>query len=448
MTHKRPFVFDGFELASDRKSLHFFYGLSYQDVSYRFREIIELPEAVPATVTPSLLTAIMQNLHLVLGLSYWKLTASPDIVINHYSLTPGQAEFWNAVYTKGLGEFFYRNNIDFRGLVKFPSDANATVSTARVQTEDKQFVGIGGGKDSLLAVRLLAKENMPYTGIVFETGHSYPVIDDALQELNTRVVRIKRTIDPGLYELNSKGVYNGHIPISAVYAFLGFAAACFYGYRYMIVSNERSANIGNVTYLGADINHQWSKSEEFERLFSSYVREYITPDVTYFSLLRPLNELQIVKLFIHETDLLPHFSSCNRNFTVQGTAPDRKWCGSCPKCAFVFSLLAAFLPKEKAVAIMGKNLFDEAALLPLYRQLLGVADFKPFECVGIPDEVIAAFFMASDRHSYDGSPAMELFTREVLPQIKDRNAVMERVLSVGDRSGLPDKFRHLIPTTI
>jgi alkanesulfonate monooxygenase SsuD/methylene tetrahydromethanopterin reductase-like flavin-dependent oxidoreductase (luciferase family) len=54
---------------------------------------------------------------------------------------------------------------------------------------------------------------------------------------------------------------------------------------------------------------------------------------------------------------------------------------------FVFICLAAFLEKSEVIDIFGKNLFEEKNLLPLFEELIGVRNFKPFECVGTPEEV-------------------------------------------------------------
>ena len=63
----------------------------------------------------------------------------------------------------------------------------------------------------------------------------------------------------------------------------------------VIASNEASASHGNATWHGIDVNHQWSKSLEFERLFGKWLDRDRNGGPEYFSLLRPLSELRIVK---------------------------------------------------------------------------------------------------------------------------------------------------------
>ena len=144
-----------------------------------------------------------------------------------------------------------------------------------------------------------------------------------------------------------------------------------------------------VEYLGEMVNHQWSKSEEFEKLFNDYVKRFITPDISYSSPLRQMTELQAVEEFVKYPKYFKVFSSCNKNYKINSSASLKasRWCRECPKCLFVFISLAAFLPKKEVLAIFGKNLLEEKSLLPLFEELIGIRNFKPFECVGTPEEV-------------------------------------------------------------
>lgn len=378
-------------------------------------------------------------LHLALGMSYWKAYCPQEIVVNSGTLTRKQADFWNTLYTKGLGEFFYVNKIDFRGLVNFPFDENAAVTAEAIATSGA-LVPIGGGKDSLVSIEMLEKAGEQYS--TFTLGE-YDVIEKQRTHIDAPHLTIQRSIDPKLFELNTTGAYNGHIPISSIYAFTAIFQAIQSGKRYVILSNERSANIGNVEYLGAHINHQWSKSVEFEKMVNAYVKEYITPDIEYFSLLRPLYEIAIAREFAQHQEWLPRFTSCNRNFAIQKeSAPQGLWCGECAKCAFVFAILAPFVPREKLVGAFGKNLFADEMLLPLYKQLYGVEDIKPFDCVGTPEEVTVAFAIAHEKGEYKNDAIMQFFVQEILPTA-DVEVLKTEVFSVSDDHCIPKPFHSL-----
>ncbi|MEI8009425.1 MAG: hypothetical protein WCI00_09010 [bacterium] len=61
------------------------------------------------------------------------------------------------------------------------------------------------------------------------------------------------------------------MPISGVIAFVLVTAAYLYDYKYIVMSNEKSANEGNTILDGSEINHQRSKSYQFESDFNLYV---------------------------------------------------------------------------------------------------------------------------------------------------------------------------------
>ncbi|MBI4945360.1 MAG: hypothetical protein HY840_03045, partial [Bacteroidetes bacterium] len=215
---------------------------------------------------------------------------------------------------------------------------------------------------------------------------------------------------------------------------------------------------------GLEINHQWSKSEEFEMFFRAYVNDFITPDVTYFSLLRPLTELKIVELFSKYHQYFPHFSSCNKNFTVfkrslgspyrvnarddkksfGKTGGGARWCGKCAKCAFMFLMLSTFLSKEEVTGIFGQNLFADITLIPLYQQLLGIKDIKPFDCVGTFEEVAIAFYLVHEKREFNDEPVVKMFERLVLPGMKDISKLKKHIFQVGDIYTIPDEFKTIL----
>lgn len=425
-----------------------------------FSESLTFPFPAEAwdRIDPFTLEAALQALHLVLGLSYWKAHCAPEMVLEGFALTPAQADFWNAVYTSGMGEFYFKNQIDFRGLVRFPSsprrpDSGQEISplgrsaslVEMAEEVGKCLVPLGGGKDSLVTVEMLRGLGVDFD--LFTLGTSL-IQQRTAEAVGKNPLVVQRALDRRLLELNKTGeVYNGHVPITSVYVFTGVLSALLGGYRYVVFSNERSASEGNLEYLGQAINHQWSKSAEAEELFASYVRSSITPDVTPFSLLRPLSEYAIVERFSHHPKYFPVFSSCNRNFVVVSAQPQAErgayWCGGCPKCAFVFSLLAAFLPKAEVVGIFGKDLFADANLLQLFKDLLGRGTCKPFECVGTADEMAVALSLAQAKGEYRNEPIMDYFVSDVLPTLKDVERLERGLMAQVGAGELPKSFRGL-----
>ena len=442
MPQHSTFIFKKYHWSSSEGKATFTYNINHNNEVFTFQETLTFPVQQQVRDIPSeLLQNILENLSLVLGTSYYKLFCPKEIILEGIALSKDQADFWNTVYTKGLGEFFYKNHIDFHGLIAFPF-SKTTAQPVSFPRQDRALLGIGGGKDSIVSGELLKQYAKPFTSFVI---NQHPIRDEIIAVLGGGAITVSRKIDPQLFELNKRSdAYNGHIPVSAQYAFIGILLGVLCDYRYVIVSNEHSSNYGNVTYQGMEVNHQWSKSLEFEALFQDYVRQYITPDVTYFSLLRPLTEIAIVKQFVTYPQYFQHFSSCNRNFKITGEGQTKKWCGECPKCAFAFAMLAAFLPKEQLVNIFGQNLFAKEALLQTYKELLGVAAIKPFDCVGTPDEVRVAFYLAMQKGEYANDVVMQFFQKEVLPQTADIEQLQKQQFQKVVEHRIPQEFQGVL----
>lgn len=448
-----------------QRALLFSYACELPDRELTFTEQVTLPPVVTAAAMPEALwRRLVEGLHLLLGVSYWKLYCPPRLELP-YRLSELEARFWTTVYRKGLGEFFYRNELNLSRSPIFPVTAKGapapvwlparpprSASLARGGPREAVLVGIGGGKDSFVAAELLKAAGFSVTGFMVETQRSSPLLTEAATSLGVPVLAVRRELDSQLLG-DLADAYRGHVPVSAIYAWLGYLVAAATGMNSVAVGNEQSSNEGNIKYQGETINHQWSKSSEFEALFQEYARAVLTPDVIYFSVLRPFSELRIARMFSTHSQYLPVFSSCNRNFTAAGGRPfdpssrradklrvnesAQRWCSACPKCAFSFLLLAANLPREQVIATFGSNFLDEARLLNLFGDVLGFGGLKPFDCVGTFAEAQAALHLASRTF------ADSLIVQTFAPRVKDGSALVEGALRTARAETVPHRFRFL-----
>ena len=106
--------------------------------------------------------------------------------------------------------------------------------------------------------------------------------------------------------------------------------------------------------------------------------------------LRPYAELDIVRKFARLKKFHHVFSSCNRNFHLDGSRNTGRWCGECPKCHFSALALAVFLEPGEVSAIQGRDLLDDLSQSDGFRALCRLGRDKPFECVGEAGESRAA----------------------------------------------------------
>ncbi len=329
----------------------------------------------------------LDNLVFSLGMveliSYWKITCSPSVNVLCGKLDDEQISWWKTQYFNGLGEFFYRNGIktDIQNFMSVKTASDRVLKTYKNKNRSLSgcLIPVGGGKDSIVTLNLLSEmknDNCCYLinrrNSIYQSAYTAGFSDDD-------IILANRTLDKNMLRLNSEGFLNGHTPFSAIVAFSAVISAYINGKKYVVLSNEASAN--ESTVKDTSVNHQYSKSFEFENDFVNYEKKYINSGVFYFSLLRPLSEFQIAKYF---SSLKPYhkiFRSCNA-----GSKTD-SWCGNCSKCLFVCLILSPFIPYNEICDILGTDMANRKDMLTTFMQLIGMADEKPFECVGSRDEI-------------------------------------------------------------
>jgi len=264
------------------------------------------------------------------------------------------------------------------------------------------------------------------------------------QRTGLPLLNIKRRLASELFEYNRLGAWNGHIPVTAINSAILLCAAIVYGYDAIAFSNERSASEATLEYEGRQVNHQWSKSIDFERRLREYTKSHIAADLDYFSLLRPWSELAVTRAFAEGSRYDDVFSSCNRNFRIRAERPADRWCGQCPKCHFVFLALAPFVAKPRLLAIFGRNLLDNAALAPGFDALLEYREHKPFECVGEGRESRAAMHFLAQRPEWREDALVARYVEEIEPQLDRRDLALAALLTPALEHFLPARLQGLL----
>ncbi len=390
MTPKfRQFIFEDYEFDAATKRLQLHYSF---DGSVHFTETFRFNFDF-VDCDPTLLDRACQNLFFMAGVSYYKAYLAPEIIVRKGELDDASAAFYSKTYQRGLGEFFFVNKLDPRTPINFPVSTASYQLPATSPEAEGLLIGIGGGKDSLVSVELLRGK---IDNLATWSMDHRPQLGPLVERIGLPHYWVEREWDRSLLKQNKSGALNGHIPISAILACVGSIVAVLSGRRDVVVSNEQSANEPTLHYEGMDINHQYSKSQEFEQDFQDLLARTLGDHVRYYSLLRPLSELRIAEIFAHVGFDKYHdfFSSCNRAFTHD--SDHIFWDGTCPKCAFIFLAFTPFVSPENLLKLFsGKNLLQDPALEPTYRQLLGIEGDKPLECVGEVKESRAAMHLAA-----------------------------------------------------
>ena len=412
--------------------------------SYHFYPTLFIPRknwAFPDDILYPMLPSLVFHIGMVELISYWKAACPGKVIIKPAGLSREQKEWWKKLYFLGLGEFFYLNSIEADEHTFMDIEAEGEIFSDLATPDLKEWVilPVGGGKDSVVTLDLLKGYYDVMPMVLNSRGATSAVIEASGIPAEDSLF-ITRHLDPLLIELNARGYLNGHTPFSALLAFISLTAALFTGRKYIVLSNESSAN--EATIPGTNINHQYSKSFEFENDFRSYVSKYITRNIEYFSFLRPLNELQIAWLFSRLPAYHSIFRSCNA-----GSKTD-SWCGKCPKCLFTFIILSPFMGIERLSSVFGKNMLEELSMSETLRQFTGAADEKPFDCTGTVDEINLALCESIRQNKglvlpalleqYAGSDEYNRY------RDKDFNTFLRLVMP----NNLPESFRKILTAAL
>lgn len=422
------FVWSAIDVDGDRVELH--YDL---DGVGRLTEVFTFTgHDVEAKADRVDVRAALELLHLTAGLSYVKALLPPTLHIEGWPLDATRRALLGDLLTHGLAEFAHVNEVDLREWFALP-----TAVTAQIATDDPPpldhgpLVPVGGGKDSVVTLEAL-REMSPTLFAINPRGP----IDRTIAVARMPASTVQRTLDRRLFELNDAGAFNGHVPVTAIVSAAAVVSAVLGGHHTVAMSNEASADQPTLfTSDGRAVNHQWSKSSEFERAFARLVRDQVHPDLLYASFLRPASELSIARRFATLTAHHPTFNSCNRAFHIHGETTE--WCGECPKCRFVFLVLAPFLSPDQLVAIFGRDLLDEPHQVDGFSALAAIRGPKPFECVGEAEESAAALRCLASRPEWQDHAVVTALAGHTGSGCDD----LERWAAPADPSSLPERLQ-------
>lgn len=338
-------------------------------------------EDIQITPEKEILDYLIFQIGLIECISYVKCTCSKTIQVDAGYIDEEQIKFLKKLYYNGLGEFLYVNGISITEEELF--DIVCTHSQESlpevVYEGDGNLICVGGGKDSCVTLELLKKEK---NNTCFIINPKLPSLSCATLAgySESNIMKVDRGLDRKIVQMNERGFLNGHTPFSSVIAFVSYLCAYLAGKKNIILSNESSAN--ESTVIGTNINHQYSKTFEFENDFRDYMKRVMPIEISYFSLLRGLSEYNIAKLFSHYRVYHSVFKSCN----LGSKEKDWNWCCNCSKCLFIYIILSPFLTKQDRINIFGQDLYNRDDLLGMFQEILGYSDTKPFECVGTYEE--------------------------------------------------------------
>ncbi len=404
---------------------------------------------------------LLALLHWVAGVSYFKTALPPELGFETGTPPPATAKLLEALYSEGLGELAYTNRLPGLPRPRFgggASPAPANESAAAIAqpashprrtlepgttprralvpgtTPRRALVPVGGGKDSAVAIEIVRRAGCDLA--LFSVGDAAPIARTVAASGLARLLAT-RTLDPGLQALNEAGAYNGHVPVTAIVTCAALLTAALNGFDAVAMANERSASAGNVRWDGVEVNHQFSKSLQAERLLSAALAE-VAPAARSFSILRPASELAVARAFARMERYHGAFTSCNALFRGDPALRASSWCCECPKCRFVFLALAPFSDPAHLREIFARDLLDEDEQFDGFALLTATGGHKPFECVGEEQESLAAIRLLARDERWNAHRVVRRLVAEVLPRHPPEDGDPERVLALSDEHDVPE----------
>lgn len=417
--------------------------LNYSNTEYGdFTEVFQFPQVDMdryQQLKPHI-DAAMDCLYWMAGVSYYKTSLAETIQFGKHNKgqvpNQRQADWLTQTWQHGLAELAFENHLPWLQHIKFFHAPDAKVNQSKtVDLSARSLVAIGGGKDSLVSIEAI--KSMGEEATLFMVGQS-AFIQSVATKTGLPLLQIKRKVDSKLKQVNAAGAFNGHVPITAINACVAVVSALLYDFDAVVFSNERSADSGNVQLEGGQwVNHQYSKSLAYEQTWQQIIQQDIARDLLCFSLLRPFSEVAIVQKFAALKTYFPYFSSCNRNFHLSGTEnQNHHWCGSCPKCAFVFLCLAPFISRKELMDIFKKDLLADDELITLFESLLGIKGLKPFECVGEQQECRLAVQLLASHPDWHNQQQINQWL-QVLPELNQ--AQIDTLMTASQAHMIPNK---------
>ncbi len=361
--------------------------------------------------------------------------------------TPEFESLWRKVNHNVWGQWRYENNLPDYVIPEFTSKSVAnTTPPVLVKSNPVEILSFcGGGKDSLLAMKLLEQCQLPYASFAYSNS-IYGKAEKQHDLIHGLLKHGKATKQHQLWvydsfvdspilsfypEYSVKNIIAAETP-SSLFSVLPILLQ--HGYSQIVLGHEHSANVGNLVWglTGEEINHQWGKSFAAQLLLNEYLRTEFISNCSYFSILQPIYDVLIFNGIRAAIEAVPDAHSCNI---------EKPWCCRCPKCAYVWLNYMAYLDVNLVNSIFNTNLFDlEENQLSFY-QMLGLGENTPFECIGQIQEVQLAFELCK-RKGLTGK-AMQMYINH-FPSL-DTNPIINKYLTVNmAQTGIPAAIAKLI----
>ena len=351
----------------------------YRSGEYAFTEVVHFPLNVE---TSPVVSRLLDLLAVVSGVSYAKALAPATVTFPSLDVSTAGLSLIQQTYNEGMREFAFQNQLPLTSTFEIAENArgdNFQIEALRNE-QGRPLIPFGAVRDSSVVASAL-KHLQP---TLFTIGIN-PFAEDIADALTLPLLVASRTLDPSLLKLNHAGAPNGHVPVTAINSLISLVVAELTGHTSVVMANEKSASRPTRIVDGIEINHQFSKSLEYELSLRSAI-DMAGSIVNYTSVLRSVPDHDISFAFATKCQALHRlFMSCNQAMLRDESRRSAGWCGDCPKCRGMYLSLAPFLSPHEMIDIFGRDLLNDPAQLSGFQDLMS-DQTKPFECVADVNE--------------------------------------------------------------
>ena len=362
------FVVDGWSISGPTVTLR------YRSGEFSFAENVHFPVDVEAH---GAVERLLDLLSIVAGVSYAKAVAPASVRFPQLDISAAGYRLVSTTYNEGMREFAFHNGLPLTSTFEIADNARGGDFTIEAMRSEpgSPLIPFGAGRDSCVVASALRHLNPT----LFTIGVN-PYAQRIADQLSLPLLTASRSLDPLILKLNDAGAPNGHIPVTAINSLISLITAELTGHSSVVMANEKSASRPTRIVDGIEVNHQFSKSLEFQRVLSSAI-DAAGSLVRYTSVLRDISDQHISQAFATQcVDLHPLFMSCNQAMLRNESQRSSGWCCQCPKCRGMFLSLAPFLSPSEMTAIFGHDLLNDSSHLSGFLDLMS-DESKPFECV-------------------------------------------------------------------
>jgi hypothetical protein len=359
-----------------------------------------------------------------------------EIVIKPYCLNEYSRNFISDFLVKGMAEFKYQNKLDLRKKIVISNFEESPVyeeADSEGKMQERVLLLCGGGKDSVVAGKMIQDLGIDFSWLIINPNKHRM---ELAEKINQKIITTSfLTVDE---QFKKDRKFDGHKPLNVYLGFVGVLISKLFDYKYICVGNEKSSNDPNLIVDSFSVNHQYSKSYEFEEKFFKYVKKEISSEVYYFSPLRGLCDLQLGKIFANFKDFYQTIISCNDN------QKESSWCCVCAKCTFTFLIFYPFMSDGEIFEIFGKNLFDDKKNRDWIQEMCQ-GEVKPFECIGTKDECRLALYLCLIKEG--GNLKEKEYYQELKDLVGDldiKKASEEYLFNFQGKNNIPENFKSKI----